>query len=128
MKKVHVAIFIYQGVLNALEVFADPGPAQAKADEWKKDANPEEDVVDVLEKEVIAVSTPIKELGLPWEYRRKLMRLGITTVEQLTELSRRELYSHRNIGEKCIEQVELALAERGKSLQEEPPRRSVAQN
>jgi len=127
MKKVHVAIFIYRGVLNALEVFADPELAQAKADEWKKEANPEEDVVDVLEKEVVAVSTPIKELGLPWLYQHRLERNRILTVEQLTEMTRRQLYFNRNIGEKCIEQVELALAERGKSLQEEPPRRSVAE-
>ena len=51
--KVYVAVFIYQGVLNDLEVYADPELAQAKADEWRKEANPEEDVVDVLEKDVI---------------------------------------------------------------------------
>jgi len=128
MKKVHVAIFIYRGVLNALEVFADPGLAQAKADEWKKEANPEEDVVDVLEKEVIIDGMPIKELGLPWLYQHRLERNHITTVEQLTEMSQRELSHKRNIGLKCIEQVELALAERGRSLQEEPPKRSVAEN
>jgi len=116
MKKVHVAIFIYRGVLNALEVFADPGLAQAKADEWKKEANPEEDVVDVLEKEVIIDGTPIRELGLPWLYRHRLERCRILTVEQLTEMSQRELSCKRNIGEKCISLVKEALSRRGLSL------------
>lgn len=116
MKKVYVAIFIYRGVLNALEVFADPELAQAKVDEWKKEASPEEDVVDVLEKEVVAVSTPIKELGLPWLYRMRLERNRILTVEQLTEMSQRELSHKRNIGEKCIEQVKETLSARGLSL------------
>jgi len=116
MKKVHVAIFIYRGVLNDLEVFAEPGPAQAKADEWKKEVNPEEDVVDVLEKEVTNVDTPIKELALPWMYRKRLERNGIKTVEQLTEMSRRQLIYKRNIGVKCITLVKEALSRRGLSL------------
>jgi len=116
MKKVYVAIFIYQGVLNSLEVFAEPGPAQAKADEWKKEANPEEDVVDVLEKEVIVVGTPIKELGLPWMFRKRLQRNGISTVEQLTELTERQLIYKRLIGVKCISLVKEALTRRGLSL------------
>ena len=119
MKKVHVAIFIYQGVLNSLEVFAEPGPAQAKADEWKKEANPEEDVVDVLEKEVIMVGTPIKELALPWMYRKRLQRNGITVVEQLTELTERQLKYKRFIGVKCIALVKEALAGRNLSLAED---------
>ncbi len=127
MKKVHVAIFIYRGVLNDLEVFAEPEPAQAKADEWKQQATPNQDVVTVVQREIIVVGTPIKELSLPWLYQRRLERNGIRTVEQLTEMTRRQLYFYRNIGVKCIEQVELALAERGKSLQEEPPKRSVAE-
>ena len=117
--KVYVAVFIYQGVLNDLEVYADPELANAKADEWRKEANPEEDVVDVLEKEVVVGGTSIKELGLPWMYRHKLERNGIRTVEQLTEMSRRQLYSKRNIGEKCISLVEEALSRRGFSLAED---------
>jgi len=118
--KVHVAIFIYRGVLNSLEVFTHPGLAQAKADEWKKEANPEEDVVDVLEKEV--VGTPLRELGLPWMYQKRLVRNGITTVEQLTEMSRRELTEKRNIGETCVSLVKEALSKRGLHLAINRPR------
>jgi len=67
------------------------------------------DVVDVLE-------TPIKELGLPWMYRHRLERCRILTVEQLTEMSQRELSCKRNIGEKCISLVKEALSRRGLSL------------
>jgi len=116
MKKVQVAIFIYRGVLNDLEVFAEPGPAQAKADEWKKEANPEEDVVDVLEKEVTMVGTPIKELGLTRRYHRRLWFEHIRTVEQLCQMSESDLLLENRIGVICIAEVRKALARRGLSL------------
>ncbi|MBA7652240.1 hypothetical protein ES703_60070 [subsurface metagenome] len=114
--RVYVAVFVYKGVLEGLEVHTDPVRAQARADEWKKQANPEEDVVDVLEKEVIVIGTPIKELALPWMYQHRLERYGIRTVEQLTEMSRRQLIFKRLIGEKCISLVKEALSRRGLSL------------
>lgn len=119
MKKVHVAVFIYQGVLNDLEVFTEPGPAQAKADEWRKDANPEEDVVDVLEKELITPGTPLKELSLEWMYRKRLERNDIRTVEELCEKTERQLIRMRFIGVKCISLVKEALSEKGLALEED---------
>ncbi len=50
---VYVAIFIYKGVLDELEVFVDRREADLQADEWRKEATPDEDVVDVLEREII---------------------------------------------------------------------------
>jgi len=46
--KVYVAYFVYKGVLEAVEVHTDPVAAQTRADEWRKEANPEEMAVDVL--------------------------------------------------------------------------------
>jgi len=71
--------------------------------------------------------TPLKELDLPQIYYKRLRRVGYETVEQLCEKTRNQVLVHRLIGVKCIEQIELALAERGKSLQEVPRRRSVAE-
>jgi len=46
--KVYVAYFVWKGVLEAVEVHTDPVAAQTKADEWRKEGNPEEMAVDVL--------------------------------------------------------------------------------
>ena len=114
--KVYVVIFIYHGVLNGLEVFAEPGPAHAKADEWKKEANPEEDVVDVLEKEVTIVGTPLLKLGIPRKYFLRLSRNHIRTVEQLCEMTEWHLRLEPVIGAKCVAEVRTALSRRGLSL------------
>ena len=49
---VYVAVFIYQGALEGLEVFIDREEAELQADEWRKKGNPDEGVVDVLEREI----------------------------------------------------------------------------
>ena len=50
--KVYVAYFVYKGVLEAVEVHTDPVAAHTRADEWRKEANPEEMAVDVLVEQV----------------------------------------------------------------------------
>ena len=50
--KVYVAYFVYKGVLEAVEVYTDPVAANTRADEWRKEANPEEMAVDVLPQQV----------------------------------------------------------------------------
>ena len=131
--KVHVAYFIYGGVLNSLEVFTDEVEANKQADEWRKDARPDEDVVAVEPALVHGVpepptETPLEELRLPSPYLKRLKRRDLVSVEQLCLLTRRHLLSLRNIGARCVEEVELALAERGQSLQGEPKSRSVGEN
>ena len=49
---VYVAVFIHQGVMEDLEVFTDREDAEQQADEWRKKGNPDEGVVDVLEREI----------------------------------------------------------------------------
>jgi len=46
--KVYVAYFVWKGVLEAVEVHTDPVAANTRADEWRKEGNPEEMAVDVL--------------------------------------------------------------------------------
>ena len=117
--KVYVAVFIHQGVLSDLEVYADQELANAKADDWKKEANEEEDVVDVLEKEVISPRTPLRELGLPKLVYLRLKQRGYHTVEQLCETSEWHLLGERLIGPKCVSAVKEALSARGLSLAED---------
>ena len=73
-------------------------------------------LIDKTKSEVAVVGTPIKELRLPYMYRNRLERNGIRTVEQLTEMSRRQLYSKRLIGQLCISLVEEALSHMELSL------------
>ena len=72
--------------------------------------------------------TPLKELDLPEMYYLRLRRTGYETVEQVCKKTRRQLLLHWLIGPNCVKRVELALAERGLSLQEVPLRRSVAED
>ncbi|KKL54673.1 hypothetical protein LCGC14_2263080 [marine sediment metagenome] len=47
----YVAVFMQKGVLEELEVYTDRVEAEKQADEWRKKSTPDEDVVDVLERE-----------------------------------------------------------------------------
>lgn len=119
MGMVHVAIFIFRGVLNGIEVFADPEEAQAKANEWRRTANPEEDVVEVLEKEVIVTGTPVSELRLSTRASRALRINRIRTVEQLVSYTPKLLLLKRRIGHTTLQELKDALKARGLSLAED---------
>ena len=54
--------------------------------------------------------TLLEELHLPDLYYRRLQRRGFKTVEQLCSKTYKELYCYRNIGSKCLSQVQEALA------------------
>lgn len=49
--EVHVAVFVFKGVLAGLEVFSDPEAANRRADEWREKAD-ELDAVSVEDREV----------------------------------------------------------------------------
>lgn len=117
--KVHVAIFIYRGVLNNLEVFAEPGEAEAKADEWRKDSNPDDDVVDVLERKVIYGEADIRVLALEPKYENALKRSGILTVAQLCSCTEQEFCYRVGIGKITALAVKQALSARGLRLAEQ---------
>ena len=58
----------------------------------------------------------LTELHLPFKYRRRLNRNGITTIKELCERSEQDLSHLRNVGPTCIEAVKQALAARGLSI------------
>lgn len=137
MRKVYVALFIHRGVLGEIEVYGTRAMAESKRDEWKESASEEDDVVDVLRKEIISQpglrrhihparvtplvrgGTPLRGLGLPDLPNWMLLRLytnKIYTVEELCQVSEYELSSYRNIGVKTVGTIKQALAARGLSL------------
>ena len=48
----YVAVFIYGGVLEGLEVYIDEKDAEEQAEKWRTDARPEIDVVQVVKRDI----------------------------------------------------------------------------
>ena len=62
--------------------------------------------------------TPLAELGLPTRVLHNLQEEGIHTVEDLLALTKRDLKRVPGIGERSLEEIVEALAERGLALKE----------
>lgn len=114
-KTVHVAVQIYQGVVNDVEVHAFPHLAQARVRQWEDEGEGKVDA-SYLEREIIYPQEDLDELGLPDPYPYRLRRWGVRTVGHLCAMTRKRLYSHHGIGHKCVAEVEKALAARGLAL------------
>jgi DNA-directed RNA polymerase subunit alpha len=55
----------------------------------------------------------VEEIGLPTRVANALVKAGYETVEQLVAADRNELVKVRNLGEKSLKIVAIALAEKG---------------
>jgi len=55
----------------------------------------------------------VEEIGLPTRVANALIKAGFETVEDLTKAKREDLVRVRNLGEKSIKIVQVALAEKG---------------
>jgi len=55
----------------------------------------------------------VEEIGLPTRVANALIRAGYETVEQLVNAKKEELVKVRNLGEKSIKIIAVALAEKG---------------
>jgi len=118
MGTVHLAIRVFQGVLNDVEVHAEEDPARDRVRDWKAEGDQDSDVT-YQEAQVIQVGTPLRTLGLEVPYYNALRRNRIRTVEQLTDMTERHLIFCHRVGPKCISKVKEALASRGLSLAED---------
>lgn len=49
---VFVVVFVYRGIIDTVEAYRDLKTAQARADFFKQDYNPDYDTIDVLEVEI----------------------------------------------------------------------------
>jgi DNA-directed RNA polymerase alpha subunit len=58
-------------------------------------------------------SLSVEEVGLPTRVANALLRAGYETIEQLVNAKRDELVKVRNLGEKSIKIIAVALAEKG---------------
>ena len=58
-------------------------------------------------------SLSVEEIGLPTRVANALLRAGYETVEQLVSAKKEELVKVRNLGEKSIKIIAVALAEKG---------------
>lgn len=115
--KVYVAVLIQNGVLEGIEVYSSHEGASAKVAEWEEGIEAEDDVAVaqecVIRSDAELDSTPLRELGLPRIYERRLRYSNINTVEALCEHSEWSLYGVRLIGSGCIKAVKDALAAKG---------------
>ncbi len=118
MNTVHLAIRVFQGVLSDVEVYDEEEPARDRVRDWKREGSPDSDVT-YKEAEVIRVGTPVRELGLDVRPYNALLRARTRTVEQLCEMTEKELLVYRNLGLKGLSQIKEALAVRGLSLAED---------
>jgi DNA-directed RNA polymerase alpha subunit len=55
----------------------------------------------------------VEEIGLPTRVANALVKAGYETVEQLVNAKREDLVKVRNLGEKSIKIISVALAEKG---------------
>ena len=113
--KVHVAVQVYQGCLEDVELHAFAAPAQAKVHQWNEEGEGRVDAT-YLEREILYGEEDIAVLGLKPIWERSLRRNKITTTGHLSTLTRKQVYSFRNIGHKGIAEIEKALAARGLAL------------
>ena len=118
MNTVHLAIRVFQGVLSDVEAYDEEEPARDRVKDWKREGSPDSDVT-YKEAEVIRVGTPVRELGLDVRPSNALRHCKIRTVEQLCEMTEKELLVYRNLGLKGLSQIKEALAVRGLSLAED---------
>ncbi len=58
----------------------------------------------------------VEELGLPTRVSNALVKAGFETVENLVGAKREELVKVRNLGEKSVKIIEVALGEKGLGL------------
>lgn len=61
----------------------------------------------------------VEEIGLPTRVANALVRAGYETVEELVKAKKEDLVKVRNLGEKSIKIVSVALAEKGVDFQKE---------
>ena len=118
MSTVHLAIRVFQGVLSNVEVHAEEEPARDRVRDWKREGDSDSDATYRME-QVIQIGTPIRELGLNKPYFNALRRNRIRTVEQLTDMTERNLIFCHRVGPKCINQVKEALVIKGLALAED---------
>jgi DNA-directed RNA polymerase alpha subunit len=58
-------------------------------------------------------SLSVEEIGLPTRVANALLRANYETVEQLVSAKKEDLVKVRNLGEKSIKIIAVALAEKG---------------
>jgi DNA-directed RNA polymerase alpha subunit len=61
----------------------------------------------------------VEEIGLPTRVANALIKAGYETVESLAKAKKEDLAKVRNLGEKSVKIVKLALAEKGVKFLEE---------
>ena len=75
-------------------------------------------IYDLSNKEQIVDEITIRVLGLSTRAFNALMRAKITTLSQLKNCSKFRLRKIRNLGVKCLEEIEQALKQHGYELEE----------
>lgn len=80
---------------------------------------PEKEEVRVIDDLGQTGKLSVEEIGLPTRVANALIKAGIETVEDLVKAKRESLVKVRNLGEKSVKIIEVALGEKGLKLESE---------